>query len=156
MFGPITTSEVTTQLYLKTRGCEDQQVSYSNREQIPTDAYKNTRLCKLLLKQGKISHEHRKYTIAILVSFAEQEACFIEYEMCDDLANFYMEELRHKDLFSLLIKMCLFERALNVWLQQQSSEFAVEIPEEEILNVLDYDWVGRIITASPRDGAVIV
>jgi len=107
----------------------------------------------LLLKQGKISREHRKDAIAILGSHTEQEACFIEYEMYDDLVNFYMERQRHKDLFSLLVKMCLFEKALNVWLKQQSSGSANEIPEDEILNVLDYVWAGRMMSASPKDAA---
>lgn len=108
----------------------------------------------MLLKQGKISHEHRKDAIAVLGSHAEQETCFIEYEVYDDLVNFYVEQQRYRDLFSLLVKMCLFEKALNIWLKQWLSESAAGIPKDEILNVLDYVWAGRMMSASPEDVAV--
>jgi len=107
----------------------------------------------LLLKQGKISHQYRKDAITILGSHAEQEACFIEYEMDDDLVDFYVEQQRHKDLFSLYVKMCRFEEALNLCSKQQSLESAIGVPEDEILNVLDYVWAGRMMKAPPKDVA---
>lgn len=73
--------------------------------------------------------------------------------MYDDLVNFYVEQQRHKDLFSLLVKLCLFEEALNVWSKHQSLKSAAGVPEGEILNVLDYVWAGRMMSTSPKDVA---
>lgn len=129
-------------------------VSYRNREQISNDTYRiYSRLYKMLLKQGKISHEHREDAIAILGSSAEQEACFIEYEMYDDLIKIYQEQRRYEDLFPLLVKLRLFEEALNLWLNQQSSGSAAGVPESDVLNLVDYVWAGRIMGASQKGKA---
>lgn len=73
--------------------------------------------------------------------------------MYDDLVNFYVEQQRHKDLFSLLVKMCLFKEALNVWSKHKSLKSAAGVPEDEILNVVDYVWAGRMMSTSPKDVA---
>lgn len=102
----------------------------------------------MLLKQEKISYEHRKHAVDVLGSSAEQESYFIEYEMYDDLANFYVKQQRHGDHFYLLVKLYRLEEALYVWFEQQLSECAARIPEDEILNVLDYVCAGKRIIGS--------
>lgn len=118
--------------------------TYRNNEHIPLHIHSTySRLCKMLLKQEKISSEYREYAMSIVGSLAEQESYFIEYEMNNDLAEFYVKQQRHEDHFHLLIKSRHLEEALNVWVEQQISECPILIPENEILNVLDYVCAGK-------------
>lgn len=117
--------------------------SYRNREHIPPHVHHTySRLCKVLLKQGKISDEYRKDAVNILGSPAEQESYFIEYEMYDDLAEFYVTQQKHEDHFFLLVKLCRLEEALHVWFAQQLSDCPARIPEKKILTLLDYVCAG--------------
>lgn len=75
--------------------------------------------------------------------------------MHEDLVDFYVEEQRHEDLFSILVKMCLFEEALNVWLEMQSLGSAKGIPEDKILSVVDYVWAGRMMSTSLKAGTFV-
>lgn len=102
----------------------------------------------MLLKQGKISYEHRKQALNALGSFAEQESYFIEYEMYEDLINFYSKQHRHEDRFLLLVKLYRLEDALYVWLEQQPTGSVAGIPEDKVLSILDYVCAGMIISAS--------
>ena len=73
--------------------------------------------------------------------------------MYDELTKFYEEQRRYKDLFPLLVKLCHFDEAFNLWLNQQSSGSATGVPEDAILNLLDYVWAGRIMSAPLKDKA---
>lgn len=122
---------------------------YRNREHIPPHVHNSySRLCKVLLKQEKISYEHRKHAVNVLGSSAEQESYFIEYEMHDDLAKFYVKHQRYGDYFDLLVKLCRLEEALSVWFEQQLSDYAAGILEDKILNVLDYVCAGKKMSGS--------
>lgn len=102
----------------------------------------------MLLKQGKISYEYRKHALNALGSFAEQESYFIEYEMYEDLINFYLKHHRHEDRFVLLVKLYRLEDALHLWFEQHSTGSVAGIPEDDVLNILDYVCAGMIISAS--------
>ena len=118
--------------------------TYRNHEHIPSHVQNTySRLYKVLLKQGKVSSENRKDAINMLGSSAEQESYFIEYEMYNDLAEFYEKQQRHEDHFNLLIKFRRLEEALNVWVKQQLSDCPIVIKENKILNVLDYVYAGK-------------
>ena len=120
-----------------------------NHEHIPPHIHHTySRLCKVLLKQDKISYEYRKHAVNVLGSPAEQESYFIEYEMYDDLADFYVKQQRHEDHFYLLVQRCHLEEALNVWFEQQLSDRATNISEDTILNVVDYVCAGKRMTDS--------
>ena len=122
---------------------------YRNNEHIPQHVYHSySRLCKVLLKQEKISIEYRKHAFNLLGSSAAQESYFIEYEMYDDLAEFYVKQQRHEDHFYLLVKLCRLEEALIVWFEQQLSNCAASIPEAKILDVLDYVCAGKRMNSS--------
>lgn len=111
----------------------------SNREHTSlevSDSYSG--LCKVLLKQEKISSEYRKYAIDILGSDAEQESYFMEYEMYDDLVRFYAKQQRYQDQFFLLVKLCRLEEAFCLWFEHQSLKPAADIPEGVVMHVLDY------------------
>ena len=93
------------------------------------------RLGKLLLKQGKISINHRKDAIHNLGSLQAQESCFIEYRMLEDLAELYLARERHVDLLKLHLQQGDLEKALSV---PFNNETAADIPEDRIFEIVDY------------------
>ena len=124
---------------------------YSNRDRIdPTYYRSHSRLCNLLLKQGRIPPACRELVVKTLGSHAEQEAFFIEYELHEQLAGFYADRGRYDDLFYLLVRMGEMERALNVLTGDGSLRFVPKIPDDYVRKVLDYAWAGRLICASEQ------
>ena len=124
----------------------DQLVSYlhENRDKISTKILQSYRiLCKLLLKQQKMSIECRKYAIKLLGSIEEQEKCFLDYGMDDELAGLYASQLRYIDLLHLYSKNGKLEQALSLAIGKdllQSPELGIEA---EVLKLLDYAWSSR-------------
>ena len=110
-----------------------------------------TRLCNMLLKQGKISLWNRKVAIEMLGTKAEQEDCFIEYEMHEELAELYNDQQKHKDLYRLLIRMGKLERALSIAVKEQLWSLSDEISEDEVLKLLDYTSAGLFYQASQKN-----
>lgn len=68
--------------------------------------------------------------------------------MYDDLAKFYGNQQRYKDHFYLLVKLYRLEEALDIWYEQQLSGHAAGLPEDKILDVLDYVCAGKMMSAS--------
>jgi hypothetical protein len=131
--------------------CTLRRALYSNRERIDPTCYRShSRLCSLLLKQGRIPPASRELAVKILGSHAEQEAFFVEYEMHEQLAGFYADRGMYSDLFYLLIRMGEMERALNVLTDDGSLQSVPKIPEDYVQKVLDYAWAGRLICASEQ------
>ena len=93
------------------------------------------RLGKLLLKQGKISIDHRKDAIHNLGTLQAQESCFIEYQMLVDLAELYIAQGRHVDLLNLHLQQGHLEKALSV---PFTDDTAINIPDQRILEIIDY------------------
>ena len=116
-----------------------------NRTKIPTNTLRGySLLCKLLLKQNKTSPEFRKHAIRVLGSLAEQEECFREYGMDEDLAKLYVSQLRHRDLFHLLSRKGHLERALKLAIAKNLLQTSADGLESEVLSLLDYAWVGHL------------
>lgn len=131
--------------------------SHSNHEHIPPKVHNTySRLCKVLLKQQKISYEYRTHAVNILGSLAEQESYYIEYDMYNDLADFYVKQQRHEDHFHLLIKLCRLEEAFYVWFERKSSDCPVSIPESKIMNVLDYFCAGKRTSGLSKSKAATI
>ena len=123
----------------------DELVSYVDKHKkkiSPNDLRSYSLLCKLLLKQRKISKEHRKHAISLLGSSDEQEACFLEYGMDEQLAELYTDQKRHKDLYNLFSRTGQLEKAVSLGLSEALGRST--IPESELLNLLDYVWADRI------------
>lgn len=141
-------------VYTSTRSlerCTLRRALYSNRERIDPTCYRShSRLCNLLLKQGRITLASRELAVKILGSHAEQEAFFIEYEMHEQLAGFYADRGMYNDLFYLLVRMGEMERALNILTGDGSLRSIPKIPEDYVRKVLDYAWAGRLICASEQ------
>ncbi|KAI9731582.1 MAG: hypothetical protein M1834_004702 [Cirrosporium novae-zelandiae] len=133
----------------------DELVSYlsENHHLIGSRCYRShSRLCNLMIKQGRISPAYRELAIKMLQSHAEQEKFFIEYEMHEQLTDFYADHGRYKNLFFLLIKMGEMERALNIVAANNSLLSVYDVPEDFILKVLDYVLAGRLICL-PEEGS---
>ena len=109
------------------------------------------RLGKLLLKQGKISIDHRKDAIHNLGSLQAQELCFIEYQMLEDLAELYLAQGRHVDLLNLHLKQGDLEKALSV---PFNDDTAIDIPKQRILEIIDHVAAKQLLghTNPPADG----
>ena len=137
----------------------DRLVQYldENRGSIPASTLQGySLLCKLLLKQSKTSTEYRKYAIRLLGSSTEQEKCFLEYGMSDELADLYASQLRYKDLFHFHSRNGQLEQALSLATTQNLLQSSDDGLEPEVLTLLDYVWMGhleknRLHSAAPLD-----
>ncbi len=134
----------------------DQLVAYLDKhaEEFPTSILRGySLLCKLLLKQKRISPECRSHAIRLLGSSHEQEECFIEYRMDEELAELYTEQKRHKHLYDLLSRAGQLERALNLSLCKDLSQSFAGVAESELLKLLDYVCAGQVMKNRRQDSA---
>ena len=128
---------------------------HRNHEQMSGQIYQSYgRLGKLLLKQGKISVDHRRDAIHNLGSPQAQESCFIEYGMLEDLAELYLVQGRNLDLLKLHLQQGDVEKALSV---PFNNDTAIDIPEKRMLEIVDYVAAKRLLeySNSPRSGVVL-
>lgn len=134
----------------------DQMVSYVNKnsQRIPSDTLRGySLLCKLLLKQSKVSSEYRNHAIKLLGSQVEQEACFLEYGMDEQLAELYTDQKRYKDLYGLFYRTGQLERALEIGLSDDLLHSGVGVAESEVLKLLDYLWTSPMTKKHQQDFA---
>ena len=68
--------------------------------------------------------------------------------MYDELATFYAERQRYQDLFILLVKSHRLEKAIDVCIEQRSSDSAGRIKEDDILKLIDYLCAGQMMKKS--------
>lgn len=132
----------------------DRLVSYldQNRGSIPTSVLHGySLLVKLLLKQNKTSTECRKHAIKLLGSLAEQEKCFVDYRMDDELAELYTSQLRYKDLLHLYRKTGQLERALSLAITKDLLRSSDDGLESEVLNLLDYVRASHVHKGQQQD-----
>lgn len=116
-----------------------------NRGSIPANTLQGySLLCKLLLKQNKTSPECRKYAIRALGTSVEQEQCFLEYGMDDELAALYASQLRDKDLFYLRSRVGELDKALGLAISKNLLQSTANDLECEVLSLLDYVWAGHL------------
>lgn len=118
----------------------------SNWVHVPFDQQQSYRLlCKLLLKQGKVSVQSRKHAFQIIGNLRDLEIYFAEYAMIEDLADLYLRQERPTDGIELLLEYGLVERALDVFLNHASR---INVPEKTILKILDYVWASHYFVQS--------
>jgi hypothetical protein len=118
---------------------------YRNRNRLDEKLLKSfSRLCNLLLKQGRIYARLHLPTVNLLGSDNEQEMVLKEFKMYDQLAEFYISRLRHAELFQLRVEQGLPEEALGI----ADDHEVVEIPDEDIINVLHCVRAGRFTSDS--------
>lgn len=135
----------------------DQLVSYLDNyyEKLTPETLRSySTRCKLLLKQNKLSPGYRTHAIRLLGSLWEQEKCFVQYGMDEELAGLYARQLRYKDLFRLHSRKWHLERALNVAITKNLLQDVEESLEPEILVLLDYVWAGHLSKGDQQDMAV--
>ncbi|GAD91519.1 hypothetical protein PVAR5_0091 [Paecilomyces variotii No. 5] len=84
----------------------DEMIQYlsRNHKHITDSVLKrHSRLCNILLKQGRVSKDLQKQTIHMLGSNAEKESFFKEFEMIYELRDLYKSQHRYKELYHLCI-----------------------------------------------------
>lgn len=134
----------------------DQLVSYVNKhhQSLPSDTLRRySLLCKLLLKQNKVSLKHRKQAISLLGSLEEQEDCFLEYGMNEELAELYTDQKRHRDLYDLFSRTTQLEKALDIGLSKDLLQSNAAVPESQLLKLLDYVWASQMVKKGHQDFA---
>ena len=134
----------------------DKMVEYvdKHRKHIDSDALRGySLLCKLLLKQNKVSSLYRNHAIGLLGTVSEREACFLQYGMDEQLAELYAEQKRHKDLYDLFSRTGQLERALETVVSNDLLQSGTGIPESAVLKLLDCVWVGHMMKKRQQDFA---
>ena len=136
---------------LQDQGQYDRLVMYliEHRAKLPIKDLKSYGfLCKLLLKQEKLSQHARQYAIELLGSSAEQEACFVQYGMDKELVKLYNDQRRFGDLYHFYTKSGRLGSATGVALTDDLLHSTSEVSEFELLNLLDYVWAGHLVNRS--------
>jgi len=131
----------------------DHLVSYlaENGGNVPTTTLRSySLLCKLLLKQKKLSGKHCKHAIELLGTSHEQEQCFVEYAMDEELARLYIDSQRYTDLYRLFFRTGQLEKALGVAFTKDLVHSNARIPESELLQLLDYSWAGHLVNGTQQ------
>ena len=105
-------------------------------------------LCKLMLKQGKLSADHREFAINLLGSVKEQEACFLEYGMDDQLMSLYRAQARYTDLYQIYCRTGHLENALTLVFSSKLLSTSKLVSESEVLLLLDYSLSHHLMTSS--------
>ena len=134
----------------------DEMVRYvdENKEMIASDALRGySLLCKLLIKQNKVSPQYRDHAINLLGSPSEQEACFLQYGMDDQFSQLYTKQKRHKDLYDLHSRTGELEKALDTALSNNLLQSGTGVPESAITNLIDYVWIGHTMKKRQHDFA---
>lgn len=118
----------------------------SNWDHIPLDQkWRYRLLCKLLLKQGKVSVQSQKNALQIIGTTTDLRLYFVKYGMIEELADLYLAEDKPADCIDLLLENGLLDRALEVFLNQS---VRMNVPEKTVLKILDYVWAGRYFIQS--------
>lgn len=76
--------------------------------------HRYSRLCNILLKQGRISPKLRVKTIDLLGSDVDKEQFFREFELFDNLRALYVRKGRYSDLFNICVLTGDLSSAINV------------------------------------------
>ncbi|KAI4257414.1 MAG: hypothetical protein L6R42_005670, partial [Xanthoria sp. 1 TBL-2021] len=106
-------------------------------------------LCKIPLKQKKLSTANRKEVISLLGSSKEREELLTRYEIYDVLEELLLEEKRFSDLFRLRYDLGNLDGALELVLRGGKAEPSVG-SEEEVQRLVDYAVTGRIVDNTRR------
>ncbi|KAH0558796.1 hypothetical protein GP486_004564 [Trichoglossum hirsutum] len=94
-----------------------------------------SRLCNILLKQGRIPIELRICATALLGPTEEQEKFFKEFDMKEQLADLYANSRRFEDLFYLQTERGLLGSALDIAV---SHDLLSEVDQPHLMDLLHY------------------
>ncbi|KAL8997770.1 MAG: hypothetical protein Q9169_003019 [Polycauliona sp. 2 TL-2023] len=105
-------------------------------------------LCKIPLKQKKLSTANRKEIISLLESPKEREELFVRYEIYDELEELLVKERRFSDLFRLRCDLGNLDGALELVLRAKKHELRVD--PEEVGRLVDYTMTGTLLNMARR------
>ena len=106
-------------------------------------------LCKLLLKQEKLSANTRGAAIQLLGTPQDQETCFRLYGMDEHLATLLMGQERYKDLYQLHYRLGHVEIALELALTKNLLHVA-EVTEMELIQLLDFAFADHYLKGTQQ------
>ncbi|KAL8914803.1 MAG: hypothetical protein Q9171_000639 [Xanthocarpia ochracea] len=116
----------------------------SNREVLPASILQSyVSLCKIPLKQNKLSADHRKTIISLLGSPKEREELLFRYEIYDALEELLIEGKRFGDLFDLKLRLGQLEGALKLLLMKNNDPLPVGT-KDQVEQLIDFTVIGRL------------
>ncbi|KAI9768773.1 MAG: hypothetical protein M1839_003958 [Geoglossum umbratile] len=122
---------------------------HSNRPHIIPSTFRTfSRLCSLLLRQGRVS-PHLKAKVYDLLE--DREIFFRELNMFEELEEFLRGRGRWGDVFNLYAERGLVGKALGVVVEEGLDE---EVERGVLLEVVNYVRVGEIFVGKKSDGLV--
>lgn len=109
---------------------------YRNSARISDNTiYRYSRLCNILLKQGRISPKLRAKTIDLLGSDVDKEQFFREFELFDHLRALYLSKGRYSDLFNICVLTGDLASAINAAI---SYDLGYTVEESSVETVFHY------------------
>ncbi|KAL6718624.1 hypothetical protein ACLMJK_002858 [Lecanora helva] len=127
----------------------DNLVSYLHRngDKLSPKTLRNSIFfCKLLLKQKKLLPESRGAAIKLLGTPEEQEMCFLEYAINDEVETLYKQNQRYNDLYHLYFRCGRLEDALELVLTKDLMRTGTSVKEDTVSRILDYLLTAQLIT----------
>lgn len=124
---------------------------HRNRDNILSSTlHRYSRLCNILLKQGRVSSDLRAKTIDLLGSDDDKEEFFKEFDMFDQLQSFYKSRGRYRELYDLSIDTGDLTTALEVAISH-NMRFTVDGKSVEF--VFNYVQAETILSRRGSNGA---
>ena len=101
-----------------------------NSDRLESDVFRRySRTCNLLLKQGRVPSHLRALCIDLLGSDDEREAFFKDFNMKEDLLEFYRSKKRYHEVYHLLLESEQLRSALEVAVTYASQ---CAVPEHDL------------------------
>ena len=131
---------------LRNGGLHHEMVAYlvENKANLESrNLIRHQRVVKLLLKQQKISMDHRISAIRLLGSVLEQEAFYVEYEMPESLIELYEEQKLIPKLLNLRVQLGYYEEAFDLASSMPCHGESV-ISKNQLSRLTSLVWMDRI------------
>ena len=125
-------------------GLAPELTACSNREVLPAPVLSMyVSLCKIPLKQKKLTPQHRKQVISLLGSPQEREQVLRRYEINDVLEEFLLEGKRYDDLFDLKLRLGQIDSALELLISRNKAGSSVGT-RDEVEQLIHFTVISRL------------
>ncbi|KAI4235552.1 MAG: hypothetical protein LQ349_003074 [Xanthoria aureola] len=115
-----------------------------NREVLPAPVLSMyVSLCKIPLKQKKLTPQHRKQVISLLGSPQEREQVLRRYEINDVLEEFLLEGKRYDDLFDLKLRLGQIDSALELLVSRNKAGSSVGT-RDQVEQLIHFTVISRL------------
>lgn len=122
----------------------------SNRDVLPASVLSMyVSLCKIPLKQKKLTPQHRKQIISLLGSPKEREELLRRYEIHDALEEFLLEGKRYNDLFDLKLRLGQVDGALELLISRKKAGSPVGT-RDQVEQLIHFTVISRLLNNGRR------